>query len=327
MTVQSLDGALSFVLRHVDETEAAWLAGFAIIDEFDRLHLAVTLEEGADVLLGGVEGEVPHIDRRHPIISLNADSGEPHESVACTAWSYSRQVKASRHTIGSFSQCGRLGPAACTCVRAPAALRAEEEETSTNTQKTLDGAETNAAKMLLPASAGSKQTVKADFPDRSRQPPGPHLPVPGPLTPRDDLAGGRMRHNRAGAPLPCLRRHRCDRRVWGQDPAPRARARRPVPQARRHPARYSLRDGRQSPDRRGGGGLDRLRGAAFGAAADRRSRFSRDGRLDSPPGAPRGGGRPGAPAVRRVRHDAHRVLPGRDGGQDADRDRDPCRAL
>jgi Ca2+/H+ antiporter, TMEM165/GDT1 family len=61
------------------------------------------------------------------------------------------------HDRQFFSQCGRLGPAACTCVRAPAMLRAGEEKTSTHTQETMDGAETNAAKMLLPALTGSKQ--------------------------------------------------------------------------------------------------------------------------------------------------------------------------
>jgi hypothetical protein len=30
----------------------------------------MTLEETANVLLGGVEGEVPYIDRRHPITRL-----------------------------------------------------------------------------------------------------------------------------------------------------------------------------------------------------------------------------------------------------------------
>jgi hypothetical protein len=43
----------------------------------------VTLEEASDVLLCRVEGEIPHVDRRHPITRLKkADSGVPHESVA-----------------------------------------------------------------------------------------------------------------------------------------------------------------------------------------------------------------------------------------------------
>src|SRR6185295_14603193 len=68
--VQRLDGALRLVLRHVYKTEAARLSGFTVIDELDRIDLAVTLEEASDVLLCRVEGEIPHVDRRHPITRL-----------------------------------------------------------------------------------------------------------------------------------------------------------------------------------------------------------------------------------------------------------------
>ena len=81
--VQGLNRGLRLTLRHVDETEAARLSSFAVIDELDRIDLTVTLEEASDVLLCGVEGEIPYVDRRHPITRLQkADSGEPHESVA-----------------------------------------------------------------------------------------------------------------------------------------------------------------------------------------------------------------------------------------------------
>ena len=81
--VQALNGGLRLVLRHVDETEAARLSSFAVIDELDRVDLPMTLEEASDVLLCGVEGEIPYVDRRHPITRLQkADSGEPHETVA-----------------------------------------------------------------------------------------------------------------------------------------------------------------------------------------------------------------------------------------------------
>ncbi len=74
---------LRFALGHVDETEAARLASFPVIDQFDRIDFSMTLEEASDVLLCGVEGEVPYVDRRHPITRLQkADSGEPHETVA-----------------------------------------------------------------------------------------------------------------------------------------------------------------------------------------------------------------------------------------------------
>ena len=81
--VEGLNGSLRFTLRHVDETEAAGLSSFAVIDELDRVDLPMTLEEASDVLLCGVEGEIPYVDRRHPITRLQkADSGEPHETVA-----------------------------------------------------------------------------------------------------------------------------------------------------------------------------------------------------------------------------------------------------
>ncbi|HKD55269.1 MAG TPA: hypothetical protein VKB72_13720, partial [Steroidobacteraceae bacterium] len=54
-------------------------------------------------------GQIAHVNRRHPEVSLGkADSGEPHASVACTAWTV-KQVKASRHTIGNLVNAQRLG--------------------------------------------------------------------------------------------------------------------------------------------------------------------------------------------------------------------------
>jgi hypothetical protein len=81
--VQGLNRGLRLTLRHVDETEAARLSSFTVIDELDRVDLPMTLEKASDVLLCGVEGEIPYVDRRHPITRLQkADSGEPHETVA-----------------------------------------------------------------------------------------------------------------------------------------------------------------------------------------------------------------------------------------------------
>src|ERR1700716_921656 len=40
--VQRLDRAQCLVLRHVDECEAARLAGFPVVDELYRFHLAMT---------------------------------------------------------------------------------------------------------------------------------------------------------------------------------------------------------------------------------------------------------------------------------------------
>src|SRR5690242_11176097 len=82
-SVQCLNRGLRLVRRHVDEREPARFAGLPIVDQLYRIHLAMALEQRLDVLLGGTEGQIAHIDRRHPKVSLgNADSGEPHESVA-----------------------------------------------------------------------------------------------------------------------------------------------------------------------------------------------------------------------------------------------------
>src|SRR5215469_3340332 len=102
MTVQSLDRALRLALRHVDEAEAAWLAGFTIIDQLDRIHLAVTLEEHAHVLLGGIEWQISHVNRRHPNISLKSGQRRTARDGRMYRVNETRQVKASRHTIGSF---------------------------------------------------------------------------------------------------------------------------------------------------------------------------------------------------------------------------------
>src|SRR5579883_1912107 len=84
--VKGLNRPLRLALGHLDETEAAWPASLAIVDELHRFHLAVTLEQRFHVLLGGIEGQIAHIDRRHPEISLrNAHSGEPPQAVACAA--------------------------------------------------------------------------------------------------------------------------------------------------------------------------------------------------------------------------------------------------
>src|SRR4029077_17370022 len=68
--VQGLDRGLRFVLGHVDETEAARLAGLPVVDELDGLHLAVALEQGLHVLLGGIEGQIAYVNRRHWEVSL-----------------------------------------------------------------------------------------------------------------------------------------------------------------------------------------------------------------------------------------------------------------
>src|ERR1700683_3691442 len=68
--VQRLDRCLGLRLGHLDETEAARLASLAVVDEFHRIHLAVTFKQSLHVLLGGIEGQIAHINRRHWEVSL-----------------------------------------------------------------------------------------------------------------------------------------------------------------------------------------------------------------------------------------------------------------
>src|SRR6267378_2383288 len=84
--VQGLDRGLRLGLGHVDESETTRFAGFPVVDELHGFHFAVTFKQGLHVLLGGVEGQIAHVNRRHQEVSLaKADSGEPHGSVAYTA--------------------------------------------------------------------------------------------------------------------------------------------------------------------------------------------------------------------------------------------------
>jgi hypothetical protein len=64
--IQRLDRRQSFILGHVHEAEPARAARLTIVDELDRFHLAVLFEHGANVLLRGVEWEIPDVYGRHP---------------------------------------------------------------------------------------------------------------------------------------------------------------------------------------------------------------------------------------------------------------------
>ena len=57
--VQGLNRGLRFALRHIDETEAAGLAGFPVIDELDRIYLAVTFEEASTSCSVALKGRLP----------------------------------------------------------------------------------------------------------------------------------------------------------------------------------------------------------------------------------------------------------------------------
>src|ERR1700683_1880168 len=76
MPVEGLNGTLRFALFHIDKAKAAGLAGFTVHNKLDGFHFAVTFEERSNILLSGAEGQIPYIDRRHPITRL-ADSCRP----------------------------------------------------------------------------------------------------------------------------------------------------------------------------------------------------------------------------------------------------------
>lgn len=63
--VEAANGFVHGILRvHGDEGKTAWAAGFAVHGQMDVGDGAVVGEEGADVVLGGVEGQVAHIHFR-----------------------------------------------------------------------------------------------------------------------------------------------------------------------------------------------------------------------------------------------------------------------
>ena len=70
--VHVLDGGLRIRRRHLDEAEATWAAGFAIVHQFYRLYRAVFFEQTANVCFGGAERQVANVDRRHRFITLEA---------------------------------------------------------------------------------------------------------------------------------------------------------------------------------------------------------------------------------------------------------------
>src|SRR5688572_5622780 len=76
VAVEALDRGLRLARTHLDETEATGFARFAVVDQLYGVDLAMALEEHLDVLLGRGEGQIAHIDRRHPgLLAQKADSG------------------------------------------------------------------------------------------------------------------------------------------------------------------------------------------------------------------------------------------------------------
>src|SRR6516165_10989617 len=79
----------------------------------------MALEQSLHVLFGGGKGEVPHVDRRHPSVSLlnrRTAASRTRRSHVPREQSNRSRLQGTRSAV--FSQCAALGPAACTCVRA-----------------------------------------------------------------------------------------------------------------------------------------------------------------------------------------------------------------
>src|SRR4029077_20505204 len=76
VSIETLDRGLSFARSHLNETKSTGLARFAVVDQLDGINLAMALEEHLDVLLGRGEGQIAHVDRRHPDFSLKMRAAE-----------------------------------------------------------------------------------------------------------------------------------------------------------------------------------------------------------------------------------------------------------
>jgi hypothetical protein len=65
VTVERLNGGASFIVIHLDESEAAGTTGLSIGHEMDAMHGAVRGEQLREVVLGGRERKVPDVDADH----------------------------------------------------------------------------------------------------------------------------------------------------------------------------------------------------------------------------------------------------------------------
>jgi hypothetical protein len=65
LTVQGLNRTLCISTRHFNEPKAARTASFAIVDQRNRLHCAVLLEQLANLSFVCGERQVTYIDLRH----------------------------------------------------------------------------------------------------------------------------------------------------------------------------------------------------------------------------------------------------------------------
>src|SRR6185295_3667118 len=115
VAVEALDRGLRLARTHFDEAEATGLARFAVVDQLYGIDLAVALEQHLDILLGRGEGQVAHVDRRHP--GHLSECGQRQVRGPCM---YRGQLKTGQgfkaHVTRSFRS--SWGSAACTVVRA-----------------------------------------------------------------------------------------------------------------------------------------------------------------------------------------------------------------
>jgi hypothetical protein len=63
--IQRLHGAGGIGIRHFDEAEAAWAAGFAIVHQGHLVDGAVGSKEGAHLVFGGGERKITNVKFRH----------------------------------------------------------------------------------------------------------------------------------------------------------------------------------------------------------------------------------------------------------------------
>src|ERR1044071_5673869 len=98
VAVESLDRGLRLARTHLNETESTGLARLAVVDQLYGINFPMALEEHLDILLSRGEGQVAHVDRRHPRhLAQYADCCRVGPLLGPR--DFEKQVKASRHTF------------------------------------------------------------------------------------------------------------------------------------------------------------------------------------------------------------------------------------
>ena len=86
-----LDRVLRFARPHVDEGKAAGTARFAIVDEFDRIDLAIALEQATHFVFRRGEWQIANVNRRHSTGLTN--SARKERQAASTRFSTRRPAR------------------------------------------------------------------------------------------------------------------------------------------------------------------------------------------------------------------------------------------